>query len=58
MAVHAHEKEIELVVTWVCNWHCDYCCVDTHNRPTLTMDEVKAKLDVATSASRHSKYNC
>lgn len=45
MAVHAHEKEIELVVTWVCNWHCDYCCVDTHNRPTLTMDEVKAKLD-------------
>ena len=45
MAVHAQEKEIELVVTWVCNWHCDYCCVDTHNRPTLTMDEVKAKLD-------------
>lgn len=36
---------IELVVTWRCNWHCDYCCVDTHNRPTLTMDEVKAKLD-------------
>jgi organic radical activating enzyme len=45
MAIHAQEKEIELVVTWVCNWHCDYCCVDTHNRPTLTMDEVKAKLD-------------
>lgn len=45
MAVQAKEKEIELVVTWVCQWHCDYCCVDTHNRPTLTMDEVKAKLD-------------
>jgi organic radical activating enzyme len=45
MAIHAQEKEIELVVTWVCNWHCNYCCVDTHNRPTLTMDEVKAKLD-------------
>jgi organic radical activating enzyme len=45
MAIHAQEREIELVVTWVCNWHCDYCCVDTHNRPTLTMDEVKAKLD-------------
>ena len=45
MAVQAKEKEIELVVTWVCQWHCDYCCVDTHNRPLLTMDEVKAKLD-------------
>jgi organic radical activating enzyme len=45
MAIQAQEKEIELVVTWVCNWHCDYCCVDTHNRPKLTMDEVKAKLD-------------
>ena len=45
MAIHAQEREIELVVTWVCNWHCDYCCVDTHNRPKLTMDEVKAKLD-------------
>jgi organic radical activating enzyme len=45
MAVQALDKEIELIVTWVCNWHCEYCCVDTHNRPTLTMDEVKAKLD-------------
>lgn len=45
MAVEAKEKEIELVVTWVCNWHCNYCCVDTHNRPTLSMEEVKSKLD-------------
>jgi len=45
MAIHAREQEIELVVTWKCQWFCDYCCVDTHNRPTLTMDEVKAKLD-------------
>ena len=45
MGIQAKEKEIELVVTWKCQWFCDYCCVDTHNRPTLTMDEVKAKLD-------------
>jgi organic radical activating enzyme len=45
MGIQAKEREIELVVTWVCNWHCDYCCVDTHNRPTLTMEEVKEKLD-------------
>lgn len=45
MGIQAKEKEIELVVTWVCNWHCNYCCVDTHNRPKLTMDEVKAKID-------------
>jgi organic radical activating enzyme len=45
MAVQALEKEIEIVVTWVCNWHCEYCCVDTHNRPKLTMEDVKKKLD-------------
>jgi organic radical activating enzyme len=45
MGIQAKEKEIELVVTWICNWHCEYCCVDTHNRPKLTMDQVKAKLD-------------
>jgi organic radical activating enzyme len=45
MSIQAKEKEIELVVTWVCNWHCDYCCVDTHNRPKLTMDDVRLKLD-------------
>lgn len=44
MAIKAKEREIELVVTWVCNWHCEYCCVDTHNRDTLTMDMVKDKL--------------
>lgn len=45
MAVLALDREIELIVTWVCNWHCEYCCVDTHNRPKLSMDEVKDKLD-------------
>jgi len=45
MSVQAKEHEIELVVTWTCNWFCDYCCVDTHNRPKLTMEEVRAKLD-------------
>jgi organic radical activating enzyme len=45
MAVQAKEKEIELVVTWVCNWHCDYCCVDTHNRPKMSMEDVIIKLD-------------
>jgi organic radical activating enzyme len=45
MAIQAKEKEIELVVTWVCQWHCNYCCVDTHNRPKLGMDQVKEKID-------------
>jgi organic radical activating enzyme len=45
MAIQAKEREIEIVVTWVCQWHCDYCCVDTHNRPRLTMEDVKSKLD-------------
>jgi len=45
MAIQAKEKEIELVITWTCQWHCEYCCVDTHNRPKLSFDEVKKKLD-------------
>lgn len=45
MSVQAKEKEIELVITWTCQWHCEYCCVDTHNRPKLSFDEVKEKLD-------------
>jgi organic radical activating enzyme len=45
MSVQAKEKEVELVVTWICQWHCDYCCVDTHNRPKLLFDDVKEKLE-------------
>jgi len=45
MAVQAKEKEIELVVTWTCNWHCEYCCVDTHNRPKMSMEDVVIKLE-------------
>ena len=48
MPVQALNNEIELIVTWVCNWHCEYCCVDTHNRPVLTMEEVKNKLEQVT----------
>ena len=44
MAIQALENEVELIVTWVCNWHCEYCCVDTHNRPKLSFDDVKLKL--------------
>lgn len=45
MPVLEKDKEIELVITWVCQWHCEYCCVDTHNRPKLSFDEVKKKLE-------------
>jgi hypothetical protein len=45
VAIQAKENEVELIVTWKCQWFCEYCCVDTHNRPILTMDDVKSKLD-------------
>ncbi len=45
MAIQALENEVEMVVTWLCNWKCDYCSVDTHNRPKLTMEEVEKKLN-------------
>lgn len=44
MSVLEKEREVELVVTWVCNWDCEYCCVDTHNRGKLMMEEVKDKI--------------
>ena len=39
----AQEKEIEIVVTYKCNWNCSYCCVDTHNQPEPTTNEVDNK---------------
>lgn len=44
MALQAKEKEIELILTYKCNWDCDYCCVDTHNRNPLSLQQVKEKL--------------
>lgn len=38
-------KPVEVVVTWVCNWYCEYCCVDTHKRPRLDWKDTIAKLD-------------
>jgi len=37
-------NEIELIVTYKCNWDCTFCAVDTHNRPRLSFEEVKEKL--------------
>lgn len=33
-------KEVEFPLTYKCNWHCDYCVADTHNRPELPYEEV------------------
>lgn len=44
MGILAEPNEVELVVTWVCNWHCPYCAVDTHNRHQITIDDVMAKI--------------
>lgn len=44
MGISATLGEIELVVTWVCNWHCPYCAVDTHSRGKLSLADVLAKI--------------
>lgn len=48
--------DIELVLTYKCNWNCDYCLVDTHNQPDLTFkkvlqdaEEIKANSEVTFS---------
>jgi organic radical activating enzyme len=37
-------KDIELPLTNKCNWHCNYCVVDIHNRPELPFEEVLSKV--------------
>ena len=34
--------DIELVITWICNWDCEYCAVDTHNQKKFNLQD---KLD-------------
>jgi len=36
---------VELILTFKCDWHCDYCLVDTHNQPLKTFDEVVAEAE-------------
>lgn len=45
MGILATCGEVELIVTWVCNWHCRYCAVDTHNRPKLDITTVMKKIE-------------
>ena len=33
-----------LHVTWRCNWDCDYCITDTHNKPKLGESELWSKI--------------
>jgi len=41
----AKEKEIEIVLTYKCNWDCSYCCVLTHKQPKINPSELKEKID-------------
>jgi len=36
--------EIELIVTYLCNWSCDFCAVDTHNKPLINREDLENKL--------------
>ena len=49
------EKEIELIVTYKCNWDCPFCAVDTHNRKPLSFDKIKEKLNII--KEKYLNYN-
>jgi organic radical activating enzyme len=34
-----------LYLTYKCNWFCDYCSEDTHNRNNITFEEIKNKVN-------------
>jgi molybdenum cofactor biosynthesis enzyme MoaA len=44
MSLSETSNEIELIVTYKCNWHCDFCCIDTHSKKPLSFEEIKEKL--------------
>jgi organic radical activating enzyme len=39
-------KNFTLYVTYKCNWFCDYCSEDTHNRRLITFEEIKQKVEL------------
>jgi len=40
-----------LYVTYKCNWFCNYCSEDTHNRNNITFDEIKQKVSAIPAGS-------
>lgn len=38
-------KEYTLVITFKCNWNCNYCIVDTHNQPEISMDRIMKHIE-------------
>lgn len=37
------EINVELPVTYKCDWHCSYCCAFTHDQPDVNFDELIEK---------------
>lgn len=37
--------DIDLMLTYKCNWFCEYCIVDTHNQPEITTEMLYKKVD-------------
>ena len=35
-----------LYLTYVCNWFCNYCSEDTHNRNEVTFEQIQHKVDL------------
>jgi organic radical activating enzyme len=40
------EKEYILTVTYKCNWFCEYCSEDTHNKSEVFLETVLEKIDL------------
>jgi len=43
--------EIELRITYKCNWNCDYCAVDTHNKHRVSQSYIYQCIDDMNSNS-------
>jgi len=39
------ESNYSIMVTYKCNWHCNYCITNTHEQPDISFYELKKKVD-------------
>lgn len=43
-----------LMLTFKCNWFCDFCATDTHTKPEVTFKDIKNKLNIVQNNSEVS----
>jgi organic radical activating enzyme len=51
LTILAIPNEYEVIITYKCNWKCNYCSVDTHSHLKLSFDDVMHKIQTIPQGS-------